>query len=157
LEVATARKGQKIDLNVKAQGPPNNKREASGAYLQGTRDLRAKSQKKLNHLLSCAYYSCAAAIITVSFQFYQMSPKREGYNYAQVYKLVFASLGGRGGTNATAPPGDGCKRGSASSGLKRVRGLDYKAQVWLSGAFQDISPAICSQIEKIAYNTKKKK
>jgi len=85
-----------------------------------------------------------------------MSPKRINHNYAQVYKLVFASLGGRGGTNATAPPGDGCKRGSASSGLKRVRGLDYKAQVWLSGAFQDISPAICSQIEKIAYLTHKK-
>jgi len=85
-----------------------------------------------------------------------MSPKRKSHNYAQVYKLVFASLGRRGGTNATAPPGDGCKRGSASSGLKRVRGLDYKAQVWLSGAFQDISPAICSQIEKIAYLTHKK-
>jgi len=44
LEVATARKEQRIDINVKPHGPRNNKRKdgkgtkrSSWAYLQGTK------------------------------------------------------------------------------------------------------------------------
>jgi len=76
LEVATARKEQRIDINVKPHGPRNNKRKKKlqGHICKGPKGDKkklhghiCKGQKNLDNFSIYACHPCAGAMLIVNF------------------------------------------------------------------------------------------